>query len=149
MRSGWRLGAARHGLVVLLAAQLLPTAVAFAEGEFQLLLPLVSAMALGMGAVEASEAVHSTSRVGRPPTPTHSSNSVLPQRLRIPDGYALDFDRSPRRFADPVDRDRIVGFDVLHQPHHGWRASVAYDEEKRGPFPGSGEVVRFLFERRF
>jgi len=148
MTSGRRLAAARHGLVVLLAAQLLPTAVAFAEGDLQLLLPLVSAMALGVGAVEATEAAHATPHLGLP-GPPRSSNSVVPKRLLIPDGYAIDFDRSPRRFAAPVDRDRIVALDVMPKPRHGWTASVAYDEEKRGPFPGSGDVVRFLFERRF
>ncbi len=147
MKPERRLGAARQGVALLIAIQMLPTAVAFAEGELQLLLPIVSAMALGVTAVQSSS--HATGVTLPGPVPRAEGEHLLPQRLRIPDGYAIDIDRSPPMFVSPVDRDRIVGFDVLQRPRYGWTASVAYDEEKRGPFPGSGEVIRFLFEHRF
>jgi hypothetical protein len=149
MRSGRRHGAARHGIVLLVVAQLLP-AVAWADGELQLLLPLVSAMAFGVSAVEATHeatAFHAGSPLAM--HPARQRTSLLPRRLLIPDGYALDLEREPRRFAAPVDRDRIVGFDVLSRPRHGWTASMAYDEEDRGPFPGTADVVRFVAEYRF
>ena len=113
----------------------------------QLLLPIVSAMAFGVSAVEAAHSAHPASLAT--PAPTRENGGHLPRRLRIPDGYAVDIERDPPRFASPVDRDRIVGFDVLQRPRRGMTASLNYDEERRGPFPGSGEVVRFVVELRF
>jgi hypothetical protein len=146
MGPGRRLGAARHAAVVLIATQLLPT-LAWADGELQLLLPIVSAMAFGVSAVETAQTAHAGGLAT--PAPPRQGGGLLPKRLRIPDGYAVDYDRAPPHFAAPVDSDRVVGFDVLQRPRRGWTASFAYDEENRGPFPGTAEVVRFVAEFRF
>jgi len=82
---------------------------------------------------------------GRRPAPL----GFLPQGLHIPDGYDEDYDRPIRRWADPVDRDRIVSFDVFRRPRHGWMVSVAYDKESQGLYSSSGDVFGVTFEYEF
>jgi len=142
--------AARNALGALLIVQALIAPIALAEGEAQLILPLVSAMALGVAAAEATRtepSVASPLRVS--PPPRSGAISLLPHRLTIPDGYAVDVDTGPPRFVDPVDRNRLVALDLIGQPHGGWTASAAYDEEKRGPFNGTAEVLRLVLEFHF
>ena len=144
-----RLAAARNGLAALLVAQAFSTPVVYAEGEAQLLLPLVTAVAVGVSAVEATSAepAHGV-RLNDPP-PARSRSSLLPTRIRIPDAYALDFERTPPRFMSPVDRDRVVAFDLMPRRRRGWMASLTYDEESRRPLPGSGNLLLLEAELRF
>jgi len=141
--------AARNGLAVLLAAEMLGTSLAQGESQIQLILPLVSAMAFGVSAVEATPApvAPGSPLAGSPPA--RSQPSLLPSRLLIPDGYAIDLGRTPPRFAVPVDRDRVVAFDLVSQPRAGWQACIAYDQEVRGPLPGSADLLRLVVGRRF
>jgi len=74
---------------------------------------------------------------------------ILPKRVEIPDLYAQEFDITLRPWVAPVNADRVVAFDLLPRPYRPWTALVAYDEEKRGPLPGSGDVVRLVVERKF
>ena len=74
---------------------------------------------------------------------------ILPKRVEIPDLYAQEFDITLRPWVAPVNADRVVALDLLPQPYRPWIALLAYDEEKRGPLPGSGQVVRFVLERQF
>ena len=134
-------------MAALLLAEGLTTSLAFASGDAQLLLPLVAAMAFGVSAVQEPEAPASAVPFTTPAPPRRKS--LLPSRLQIPDGYAIDVDRNPPRFVTPVDRDRIVGLDLMGRPRHGWTASLTYDEESRHPLPGSGELFRLIFKRRF
>ena len=75
---------------------------------------------------------------------------ILPSRVEIPDLYAQEFDITLRPWVAPVNADRVVSFDLLPKSsYRPWAAFLAYDEEKRGPLPGSGDVVRFVVERKF
>ena len=75
---------------------------------------------------------------------------ILPSRVEIPDLYAQEFDITLRPWVAPVNSDRVVSFDLLPtRSYRPWSAILAYDEEKRGPLPGSGDVVRFVVERKF
>ncbi|TMA34339.1 MAG: hypothetical protein E6J79_16750 [Deltaproteobacteria bacterium] len=142
--------AARNALGALLIVQAMIAPIALAEGEAQLILPLMSAMAFGVAAAQATrprEAGAPPLTVSPPPRP--GAISLLPQRISIPDGYAVDVDTDPPRFVDPVNRDRIVALDLFGQPRRGWTACAAYDEEKRGPFKGTADVLRLVLEFRF
>ena len=143
--------AARNALGALLIVQAMIAPIALAEGEAQLILPLMSAMAFGVAAAEATReqsASVSPSLTATPP-PRRGAASLLPHRVSIPDGYAEDVDTDPPRFVDPVNRDRIVALDLLGRPRGGWTAYAAYDEEKRGPFKGTADVLRFVVEFHF
>ena len=74
---------------------------------------------------------------------------ILPKRVEIPDMYKQEFDITLRPWVAPVNGDRVVAFDLLPAPYRPWVATLAYDEEKRGPLPGNGDVVRFVLERKF
>src|SRR6266849_3304834 len=137
--------AARNALGVLLVMQALVAPIALAESEAQLILPLMRAMAFGFAAAEAAR----SQSAGAPPLtvappPRPGAASLLPNRISIPDGYAEDIDSGPPRFVEPVDRDRIVAVDLLGRPRRGWTAWAAYDEEKRGPFKGTADVLRVV-----
>ena len=78
---------------------------------------------------------------------------ILPKRVEIPDMYKQEYDITLRPWAAPVNGDRVVAFDLLPRPYQPWSATLAYDEEKRGPIPGDaggqGDVIRFVLERKF
>jgi hypothetical protein len=157
--------AARNGLAVLLAAEMLGTLPAQGESQIQLILPLMSAMAFGVSAVEGTP--EATPQVSPPvspqvtarpgvsasplagPPPAQARVPFLPSRLLIPDGYAIDLVRTPPRFVAPVDRDRVVAFDLLPQSRTSWRACIAYDQEVSRPLPGSADLLRLVVGRRF
>ena len=71
---------------------------------------------------------------------------LLAQRyVNIPDGYHIDVDRDPPRFAEPCDRDNIVSINVPsgHLLGNG-TLSLRYDEEDRS----FGDGARFCpFDR--
>ena len=48
-----------------------------------------------------------------------------------------------------VDSDRIASYDILRQPRRRWTASIAYDEEYRGPVTGRSDVLRIELKHRF
>ena len=144
-----RLAAVRHGLAAVLLAQALAAPALCVAGEAQLLLPLFTALAAGVGAVnDSSETPVPGTHLTVPPPPRRTGD-LLPSRLRIPDGYALDVGLAPAPFTGPFDRDRLVALDLLSRRRRGWMASIAFDEESHRKFPGSDEVVRLVGEWRF
>ena len=150
MSPAHRYPAARNAFAVLLTAQALIAPIALAENEAQLVLPIMSAMAFGVAAAEATrEQPASVPPLTAAPPSRPGAVSLLPHRISIPDGYADDFDTDPPRFVDPVNRDRIVALDLLGRPRGGWTACAAYDEEKRGPFKGTADVLRLVVEFHF
>jgi hypothetical protein len=58
-----------------------------------------------------------------------SSPSFIPQRIRIPDLYAIDFERDPPRFATPVDGNRFFAFEFVSPRGLRPRLAVTYDAE--------------------
>lgn len=119
----------------------LHVAVACAESGSGLVLPLTVALAVVSSAHRAGEAITAA------PARRQRLDALLPARLHIPDGYALDVSRDPPRFARPLHHDRLVSVDLLSRPR--WTASLAYDEDFLGPLARSGEVVRLFVEYPF
>jgi len=147
MSSARRHAAARNSLAAIIALAI-PLASASAENGPELLLPLVTAIALAsatQGGVTSSSATMTLSAAPAP----HGSLSVLPSQLRIPDGYAEDVDIPLPRYAEPLDSDRIVSFDLFRRAKRGWMASLAYDQESRCPLPGSNTVLSLVAEFQF
>ena len=66
----------------------------------------------------------------------------LQSYVHLPDGYALDVDRDPPRFAAPCDRDNVVSVDVPsgHLLGDG-TISLRYDEEDRSMGSGADTVL--------
>ena len=63
--------------------------------------------------------------------------------LRIPDGYAIDVDRNPARYAAPCDRDNVVAIDLPTSKFlAGGDLSLRYDDEDRS-MGSDADVVRF------
>jgi hypothetical protein len=116
---------------------------AHAGGQPQLTLPVVVALALGGSAAGL---------MGVAATPGKRPGGVLgflPKQLSIPDGYAPDVYRSTPRFAEAVDRDHLVAFDLVGTGGRGFNLSLSYDEETWGPLHASDELMRFVVEYRF
>jgi hypothetical protein len=62
--------------------------------------------------------------------------------LRIPDGYAIDVNRNPPRFAAPCDRDNVVSLDVPGgRLLGGSELSLRYDEEDRSMGRGADVLL--------
>ncbi|HLK09931.1 MAG TPA: hypothetical protein VKW76_00965 [Candidatus Binatia bacterium] len=120
----------------------LHAAVACADGGSGLVLPLTVALAVVSSAHQASEAL-----TAAPTRAPGLEARLLPARLHIPDGYALDVTRDPPRFARPLHHDRLMSVDLLSRPR--WTASLAYDEDSLGPLARTGEVVRLFVEYPF
>lgn len=100
-----------------------------------LILPLVAALAVGRSVLAVHAAVSATP----------SFRDRLPRQLVIPDGYEIDYGRDPRRFADPVDRDKLVGFDLMPRRQLGAMLSFSYDEESL-PIGGGSDLFRLQLE---
>jgi hypothetical protein len=128
--------------VALLALGVIPVR---AQGGPELILPLVTAIAVASAANHAvPRQVGTLGRGGRPML------SLLPERLQIPDGYEVDLeDFLPARRTSPLNGDRIVSYDLTQRARRGWIFSVAYDQESRGPLGGSGELLTLVAEYRF
>jgi len=111
----------------------------------------MSAMALGVAAAEATRTPPTTgaSPLRATPPPRAGALSLVPHRVEIPDGYAVNLDTGPPMFVAPVDRNRMVALDLLGRERGGWTAEAAYDEEKRGPFQGTADVLRLVVEYHF
>jgi hypothetical protein len=140
-----RVAAARNGLAAIVVVLALRATPAFAEGAPNLILPLVTAIALASAASSVSQQVATLDPGGRPLL------SLLPKQVHIVDGYEYDFEDfvGIKRPSDMVDRDRIASYDLTRQPRRGWMAFVAYDEEYRGPVTGRSEVLRVEFKHKF
>lgn len=101
-----------------------------------LILPLVAALALGRSVFALHDAA----------TTRPSFRDRLPKQLVIPDGYEIDVGRDPLRFADPVDRDKLVGFDLMPRRRFGAMLSFSYDEESLPAMGGGSELFRLQLE---
>lgn len=137
--------ATRKTLAALGVSLLLRAVPAHADGSPQLLLPLVAALA----AASAAQGLPQTH--GAADARHREMLRWLPKQLQIPDAYAdaeQDF-IDVRRSFDPIDADRIVWLDFFRRPQRGWMASLAYDEEVRGPLAPTDDVIRIYFEHRF
>ena len=139
-----RHGATRNALAASVALLALLPLPAMAESGPDLILPLVTALAVASAASKTPTVV-GFDRGGR------SIMSLMPEQLRIEDGYEIDVDdyigrREPRAL---VDTDRVASFDVLPRRRNGWMLSFAYDTEHRGPLTGTSEVLRCILDYRF
>jgi hypothetical protein len=145
MRIARRRAAARNGIAALIASLALAPSPALAEGGSNLVLPLVTALAVASAARNVPERV-ATLEPGHVPI-----LSLIPSQVRFEDGYEIDVDDyiGRRQPVALVNADRVASFDVLRRPRHGWTMSFAYDEESRGPLAGSDQVLRFVAEFRF
>jgi len=119
---------------------MMPAPTFAAGGEPQLLLPLVAAITFGASAIGVAH------QAARRPT---GELSIIPPRMHIPDLYAIEFDRVPARFAEPIDNDRLVSFDLLPQARWGWMPSLAYDDESPQVLGRSSTVIRLRVEYEF
>jgi hypothetical protein len=137
--------AARKGLAAIFAALTIAPAQVWAESGPQLILPLVTAIAVASAAARAPQQV-AVMQPGRRPV-----LSLLPSQVRIEDGYEIDVDDyiGRRRPVAVADADRVASFDVLRRRRHGWMTSLVYDEETRGPLSGTSDVLRFVVDYRF
>jgi hypothetical protein len=137
--------ATRNRIAAIVAAMSLLPAPVLAEGGPQLILPLVTALAVASAAAKVPQQVATLQPGHRPLL------SLIPSQVQFEDGYEIDVEDyiGRRRPVALADADRIVSFDVLRRRRHGWMTSLAYDEETRGPLSRSDEVVRFVLDYRF
>jgi hypothetical protein len=145
MRIARHRAAARNAIAALLVSVALAPAPVLAEGGSQLILPLVTALAVASAARNAPQQV-ATLEPGHMPL-----LSLIPSQVRFEDGYEIDVDDyiGRRQPVALVDADRVASFEVFRRPRRGWTMSFAYDEESRGPLAGSDQVLRFVAEFRF
>lgn len=121
--------------------------VARAESGPNLILPLVAAIAVASAAANVPTYIAGARAAGGRPL-----LSLIPRRFEIEDGYGYEYDVDDyigRRSFAPVNRHRMVSFDLLPRPQRGWMASLAYDEESRGPLKSSGDVLKLEVEYPF
>ena len=141
-----RSAAARNGLAAIIAVLASVPAPIRAESGPQLILPLVTALAVASAAARTPQQV-ATMQGGRRPI-----LSLLPSQVRFEDGYEIDVEDyiGRRRPVALADADRVASFDVIRRRRHGWMASFVYDEESRGPVSNrSSDLVRFVVDYRF
>ena len=73
----------------------------------------------------------------------------LQSYLHLPDGYALDVERDPPRYAEPCDRDNVVSLDVPSGRILGDATlSLRYDGEDRS-MGGDADTVLLRMQWRF
>jgi hypothetical protein len=137
--------AARKGLTLIVAALTIAPPAVWAESGPQLILPLVTALAVASAAAKAPQQV-AVMQPGRRPV-----LSLIPSQVKIEDGYEIDVeDYIGRRRPNAVaDSDRIVSYDVLRRRRKGWMTSLVYDTEHRGPLHSTDDVLRFVVDYRF
>jgi hypothetical protein len=145
MRIASRGAAPRNGLAAILVALLLQASPALAEGAPELILPLVTAIAVASAASKVPRQV-ATIEPGRRPL-----LSLLPSQMHIEDGYGIDVDDyiGRRRPVALIDEDRLASYDVLRRPRHGWMMTFSYNEESRGPLSTKGELLLIELKREF
>ena len=139
-----RHGATRNALAAVVALLALLPLPSLAESGPDLILPLVTAIAVASAASKTPTMV-GIDRSGR------SILSLLPPELRIQDGYDIDVnDYIGRRSPNAViDNNRLVAWDLLNRRHNGWMCSFAYDTERKGPLSDTGQVLRLVLDYRF
>ena len=138
--------AARCGLLVTLVIG--PQAASVAAAGDILFLPVQDAVRITeMKEQPRTQTVRRSMALRFGALPTREQ--ILPKRVEIPDMYKQEYDITLRPWVAPVNGDRVVAFDLLPKPYQPWTATLAYDEEKRGPLPEGGDVVRLIFERKF
>lgn len=81
---------------------------------------------------------------GAPPPPPE----FIPKRIHIPDLYAVDFERDPPRFAEPVDADRMVALELVPAARRRPGFSLVYDTESL-PIGDSSDRVSVRFQLPF
>ena len=136
--------AARKGIVTIVTILAMLAPAAWADSGPQLILPLVTAIAVATTAARVPQRV--ATMTGRRPV-----LSLLPAQLQIEDGYEIDVEDyiGRKRPVALADTDRLVSYDLLGQRHDGWMTSFAYDEDSRGPLSPRGEILRFVLDYRF
>ncbi len=66
----------------------------------------------------------------------------LQSYVHVPDGYAIDLNRDPPRFAAPCDRDNVVSLDVPGgRLLADGQVSLRYDQEDRSFGHGADSVL--------
>jgi hypothetical protein len=151
MTSKQRSAAPRNGMLVLLAALLLPAALAHA-GESRWIMPQPVAGTLAAVTQAGDDRSGTSLRNGENDPrrqPAARLLALLPPELHIPDAYDDEPDVLPHRFLGVINGDRIVSFDLLPHKRRGWMLSFAYDVEGRGPLGGSGDYLGLTLEREF
>ena len=146
MRIASRCAAPRNGLAAILVALVFHAAPALAEGGPELILPLVTAIAVASAASKVPHQV-ATLEPGRRPI-----LSLLPSQVHIEDGYEIDVDDyiGRRRPVALIDDDRIASFDLFSRPRHGWMMTFSYNDESRGKLSShQGELLLFELKHRF
>jgi hypothetical protein len=143
MSTAQRHAAARNGLAAMFVSATLQAVTAFADGPPQLILPLMTAIAMARAGSSAGQAANARAQ--------GDVLGLLPQQLHIPDGYEIDVDdyAMPKRDVVPVDADTIVSVDLIRRPKNGWMPSVAYRDESRGPLGSGATIIRLLVEKKF
>jgi hypothetical protein len=64
--------------------------------------------------------------------------------LKVPDGYTIEYDRDPPRFAVPADRSNVVQLNVPTAHVLGdTKLQLRYDTESRGDIQPGTEMIRF------
>ena len=64
--------------------------------------------------------------------------------LKVPDGYAIEYDRDPPRFAVPADRSNVVQLNVPTAHVLGdAKLQLRYDSESRGDIQPGTEMILF------
>ena len=142
-----RHAATRCGMLITAVIALQPTSTPAADDD--LFLPVAEAARISEPVEQPRTGAGSVRRsisLGRS-LPTRAQ--ILPNRVEIPDLYAQEYDITLRPWVAPVNADRVVALDLLPKPYRPWSAALAYDEEKRGPLPEGGDVIRFVVERKF
>lgn len=74
----------------------------------------------------------------------------LPSFVHIPNGYSIDVDRDPPRYAAPIDRDNYVSVDVPGSTRFlaGGQVSLRVDGEDR-KLGDDGNLLRLRVEWKF
>ncbi|HJW70809.1 MAG TPA: hypothetical protein VJ829_15770 [Candidatus Binatia bacterium] len=147
----------RHGhsrrvltLVVLLVAVRASTG--NAEGPpTQLVLPLLATLAMGRSVYELHVRETSAHAFGFARGDLPAKPTFIPSFLTIPDLYAVDAtDRDPKRFAAPVDRNKMLSLNLLPRSLSVDRSlSVVYDTENVPALRDSSRLLRLEFEVDF
>jgi len=113
-------------------------------------LPLKLVLAIGSSALEARRAAAQQPAAAVPGAPQPNRPlRIVPHQLHIPDGYSLEYDRDPPRFAEPVNRNNLVKVDLPGPRPPGWRTMLSWDEQSRGPLGHSDNLMRLLVEYRW
>jgi len=147
----------RHGhsrrvlmLTVLLVA--FQASAGNAEGPpTQLVLPLLATLAMGRSVYQLHVSGSSAHPFGFARGELPAKPTFIPSFLTIPDLYAVDVsDRDPRRFAAPVDRNKLLSLNLLPKSLSVDRSlSVVYETESLPALSNTSRLLRLQFEVDF